>query len=601
VWDDGRRTAVGAAFRASHTPYADVVLRTVEHAFDQYSRSWVAMEVDACESTNVRHEQSQDVLALRASCLDDRLFQLKSLVDVYTTADAKLVEGAAQSAGSLPSLDLCADTTALLASRPPRDPETRQRIDSVRQQLAGANALGLAARYDQGIERSRKILAESQKLNYPRIEAEAQLQLAGLLDGHGDYAESALAYFQALVAAVSAHDEEAAARATLGLTEESGIRQNHFDEGDRWVVLAEAQVRQLQRRDELQGLLYSKRSHLRAGEARYDDAVADATRALAIQQRVLGPDSDSVADTYSILAQVQKRRARYAEALDAARHALAIQQRALGPDHPKLLNTSVDIADVYAASGEPERAFAEYQRTMATLQRVQPDHPLAAFIHNEMGIALASQGKAQEAFEQYQQALRLWEKRFGPCLLTTAGYNNVAEAKLALDQPDEALQYLTHANDMCERNLGSSHLCGLVLDNMGEAFRRLNRPAQALSRFQSSVTALEKALDPKHPALAGPLLGIGRVELGRHNATSAKAPLERALAILEAQPGDGSDLADVRFALAQAMWLTGDQQKAHSLATQAHAAFAKAGPSKQKPLAEATAWMERHRPAVLPQ
>jgi tetratricopeptide (TPR) repeat protein len=591
---------VGAAFRASHTPYADAVLRTVERAFDQYSQSWVAMQVDACETTHVRREQPQEVLDLRVSCLDDRLFQLKSLIDVYMTADAKLVEGAAQSARSLPSLGLCADIAALRAATPPRDPETRKGIVSVRQQLASANALGLTARYDQGIGLAKTTLAEAQKLAYPRIEAEAQLQLARLLDGHGDYADSARAYSQALTVAVATHHDEAAARATLGLTNEIGLRQSHFEDADRWVGLAEAQVGQRQRGDELLGLLYSTRSHLRAAEARYDDALADATRALEIQQRVLGRDSDSVAETYGVLAQTQKLRAQYAEALVAWRRALAIQQRTLGPDHPMLLNTLVGIADVYVASGQPERAVAEYQGALATLQRVQPDHPLAAFIHNELGTAFLTLGKGQEAFEQYEQALALWEKQFGPSLTTTAGLNNLGEAKLALNQPAEALRYLNQANDMCERNLGSSHLCGIVLGNMGEALRQLNRPEQALSRFHSSVTILEKALGPKHPALADPLLGIGRVELGRDGATSAKAPLERALAIREAESGDGVELADVRVALAQALWPTGDHERARNLATQAHATYAKAGPSKRKPLAEVTAWLEHHGSAASP-
>ncbi|MCU1279871.1 MAG: hypothetical protein JWM53_3417, partial [bacterium] len=595
VWDEGRRGAVRRAFIASGAPYAESVLHTVESAFDEYARSWSAMQIDACEATKVRHEQSEEVLELRTRCLDDRLTQLATLASLYTTADAKLVEGAAQSAPSLPSFGLCTDVAALRASTPPRDPETRRRVDAVRQTLATASALGLAARYDRGIELSRGAVAEAQKLKYPRVEAEAALQLARLLDGHGDYAESLRTYHQALVAATAAHWDEAAARAALGLTDESGARLSHFEEADRWVALAEAEVRQLPRQDELLGLLYAKRSALRRSESRYDDALADATRALEIQKRVLGPEHYNVAETYFTLATLQRFRAQLPEALDGYRRAIAIWQRVLGPDHPRLAESLVGLADVYGENGEHERAIVEYSRALASIDRVQPNHPVVAIIHNDLGAELLALGKAQEGFDQYKRALDLWTKRLGPSQEQTIAYNNLGEAKLFLEAPDEALRYLGQGKEMCARNFGTNHLCGLIARNMGEAYRRLGRPDQALAQFEQSLASLEKALGPKHPGLAATLLGIGRVEVAQSAPAKARTTLERALAIAQTQPGDGSEVAEVRFALAQALWLDGKRPEAHALATQAQSVFAGAGATQRKQLAEANAWLARHR------
>jgi tetratricopeptide (TPR) repeat protein/predicted Ser/Thr protein kinase len=594
VWDETRRSAVRAAFLGSHTPYAESVLRTVEHAFDQYSRAWVAMQIDACEDTRVRREEPQEVLDQRTACLDDRLLQLKTLVDVYATADAKVVEGAGQSARSLPSLDRCADKAALRAARPPRDAETRQRVDGVRTQLAHANALGLAARYEPALQVARAALADAQKVDYVRVQAEAELQLARLLDGHGDFADSMKTYHQALVSAVAAHDDESAASATIGLTNETGLRLSHFEEADRWAALAESQVRQLQHQDEQLGVYYSKRSSLRRSESRYDEALADANKALEILERVKGPDDFSVADAEFARAGIQRFRAKIPEALAGYQRAIAILKQTLGPDHPMLASNQIGLADVYGENGEHERAIAEYRLALATIQRVQPDHPLVALIHNDLGSEMFALDRPKEGFDEFEQALNLWKKELGPSQETTIGNNNLGEAKLALDQPAEALEYLTQALELCGKGFGSSHLCGVIHRNMGESFRRLHRLDEAMSRFQSSLTMMEKALGAKHPELVATLLGIGQVELARHQASSAAVTLERALTIREASTSDGVELAEIRFVLGKARWDSGAHDAGRALAIQAQEAYAKAAGQK-KSLEEVSAWLARHR------
>jgi serine/threonine protein kinase/tetratricopeptide (TPR) repeat protein len=595
VWDPGRRVSVRTAFRSSGARYADAVLQTVERAFDDYAQSWLAMDVDACEATRVRREQPSQVLDLRVACLDDRLFQLKTLVDVFATADAKLVEGATQSARSLPSLDLCTDVAALAARTPPRDPEMRRRVEDVRQQLAGANALGLAARYDQGVVAAQKAVAEAQKLDYRPIEAEAELQLGTELDGHGDYRDAEHAFSQALAAATDAHGDELATRATVGLIRELGVRLSKFDDADRWALLGESQARQLQRKDELLGRFYSQRSALRRAESRYDEALADANRALEIQKRALGPDHDSVAETYCNLADIHWYRSHFAEALESYGHCLAIDQRNLGFDHPRVALTLNGMANVYGDSGDHTRALELYQRALEILKRVQPDHPSVALIYNNIGGDLYSQGKASEAFENFKFALEAWQKRFGPSQRTVMALNNMASAKVAMNQPAEALRYAKEGVAMCERVLGPSHqACGVFWGTLGEAHRGTRQLDEALRDFQRAAAVIEKAVGNDHPDLVLPLLGIGRVNLARHAATDAKAPLERALAIREKQPGDGLELADVRFTLAQAWWQIGNRLGARSLVLQAHATYAKAGAGTRQALAETETWLEAH-------
>jgi tetratricopeptide (TPR) repeat protein len=597
VWDDGRRAAVRQAFRNSGKAYAEAALATVERTFDDYAHAWLAMHVDTCEATRVRGEQSEELLDLRMSCLDDRLTQLKTLSDVFTSADGKVVEHAAQSAQSLPGLASCADVAALRAPvAPPRDLESRQRVEAVRQRLARASALRLAARYDEGLRTAHAAVTDAEGLKYAPVIAEAQLRLGELLGDHGDWVDSARALHRGLVAGLEGHHEEAAAWAATELVQAVGVRQAHYDDGDRWAEVAEALAGRIKRNDEILGVLYSHRSEVHERQSKYDDALADATRALALELRVLGPEHATVAGTYHQLGNIYFQRAQYAEALDAFSKSLAIRQRTLGADHPLLAKTHVGMANVYGDSGDHERALQEYQGALAALERAQPDDPDIPMINLNMGDELLAFGRANDAFSHYQSALTDFMKRIGPSLDATLALNNMGDAQLALGQPREALRSYSDGEKMCERVLGPNHqVCGQILGGLGESQRRLGQLDEAAAHFQRSLAVGEKAIGPTHPRLAAPLLGLGRVALARHAPASARPPLERALTIREAQPGDGIELADVRFALAQTLWSTSERPRALTLAEAARAAYAKAGAPARRALDEVTAWLARRR------
>jgi serine/threonine protein kinase/tetratricopeptide (TPR) repeat protein len=596
VWDDARRAAARTAFHQSGKPYAEAALATVERALDAYAGGWVAMRTDACEATHVRGEQSQELLDLRMSCLDGRLIELKTLTDLYASADGAVVEHAAQSAQSLPALAPCADAQALRAPiAAPRDPQTLKRVEGVREQLARADALELAAKYDEGLRVTRAALAETSALKYPPVEAEAQLLLGRLLGAHGDWVESANALHRALVAALAGHHDEVAAKSATTLIQAVGSRQAHYADGLGWAELAEALAGRLQRRDEILSVIYSNRSEVRERESKYDEALADAKRALELELRALGPDHPIVAGTYHQLGNIYFQTAQYPEAVDSFQRSLAIRQRTVGQDHPLLVKPLVGLANVYGDSGDHDRAFAMYQRALAVLKRVNPDDPDIAQITNNLGDEFLWQGRPREAFEHYQAALVDFQKRVGPSLDTTLALNNMGDAKLAMNQPDEALKLYRRGLETCVPVLGGDHqLCGQLQWGIGESNRRLGRLDEAATSFQRSLAVGEKALGPTHPRVAEPLLGLGRVALARHNPAAAKAPLERALAIREAQPGDGIQLADVRFALAQALWL-GDRSRSRELAKQARDVYAKAaGASAHRSLEEANAWLTGH-------
>jgi serine/threonine protein kinase len=183
VWDDERRRAVHAAFGATALAGAEDAFARTAAALDDYARRWVAMHVDACEATQVRGEQSAEMLDLRVECLGDDLEELRAQVDVLARADATTVSKSAQAVRALPRLAACSDAAALRAPiRPPSDEPTRARVEALRGGLARAKAQQRAGRYASALDISRSSSDEATALGYRPVEAEALYLLADVQD-----------------------------------------------------------------------------------------------------------------------------------------------------------------------------------------------------------------------------------------------------------------------------------------------------------------------------------------------------------------------------------------------------------------------------------
>jgi tetratricopeptide (TPR) repeat protein len=174
--------------------------------------------------------------------------------------------------------------------------------------------------------------------------------------------------------------------------------------------------------------------------------------------------------------------------------------------------------------------------------------------------------------------------------------NTLGSIELDRNHPKEALAYFERSLLTGERERKPGSDCSdRPLWGMGEAKRRLGRLDDALADFQQSLSLTEKALGSNHPKLVPALLGVGRACIAGHQESTATMALERALAIRESLPGDGVELADVRFALAQALWKIGDRSRAVELATHARATYETASGVRRAELADVRVWLVQHR------
>ena len=149
------RARIRAAFLATSLKLADTSSSLVMRELDAYAAAWSAAHREACLATRVREEQTEDLMALRMTCLERRRVELAATVDILERPDARL-STAPQLADTLTRLGTAhqrkraTDRAVALLERALDPPVGRRRTLGVRVDQAragpGAPGRGPAAR-----------------------------------------------------------------------------------------------------------------------------------------------------------------------------------------------------------------------------------------------------------------------------------------------------------------------------------------------------------------------------------------------------------------------------------------------------------------------
>jgi hypothetical protein len=353
-----------------------------------------------------------------------------------------------------------------------------------------------------------------------------------------------------------------AARATISLAFVDGLMLRKHDQGQVWIDLAEA----TQARVGDAPLLTAERlfvlGRLLQDEGRGGEAVPHLEKALALQERVLGPEHPEVVRTLDRLAWAQATFERTQEALRTATRALGLCERLLGPEHA---------------------------------QCARPLHTMA--------FVLAQAGRSPEAIPYMERALRIEERTFGPdnpvLVKSLINLSNVQTASGAIGILQRALAIQERAGSVEHPDTA------MILMNLAISEGLLHRDREQLEHAARALPIQEKLLGPDHPDLAMPLVMIGQAHHRLGQPATGLPFLERALAIAEARPiADAyitgrSTRVEIRLALSDTLWALGrDRARARELASGA-LSIARGGGEREnadlaKSAADAEAWLSAH-------
>ncbi|MCB8982655.1 MAG: tetratricopeptide repeat protein [Ardenticatenaceae bacterium] len=138
-------------------------------------------------------------------------------------------------------------------------------------------------------------------------------------------------------------------------------------------------------------------------------------RALAIDEKALGPDHPDTAIDLNNLGLLLKTMGDLAGARPYHERALAIREKALGPDHPDTATSLNNLGGLLQAIGNLAEARPYYESALAINEKaLGPDHPDTAQSLNNLGYLLQAMGNLAGARPYYERALAIREKALGP-------------------------------------------------------------------------------------------------------------------------------------------------------------------------------------------
>ena len=172
-------------------------------------------------------------------------------------------------------------------------------------------------------------------------------------------------------------------------------------------------------------------------QGEFKEAEAVHRRVLAIREKVLGAEHPDTATSMNNLANVLQEQGKdemlspnearaqarfsfqvYTETENLYRKALAIQERSLGPVHPATANTLNNLGTYLDRRGRAQEAEALQRRALDILEKsLGPLHPDTAAMLTTLAVMLDRQGKLTEAEALYRKAVEVARQAGNPRIL----------------------------------------------------------------------------------------------------------------------------------------------------------------------------------------
>jgi serine/threonine protein kinase/tetratricopeptide (TPR) repeat protein len=422
IWETGggprqgetpSKLAIRQAFMATNKPYAADVFASVSRTLNGYVAGWAEMYRESCEATQVRGEQSAEVLDLRMSCLNDRLGGVKALTRVFSEATGPVVENAVNAANGLGDLARCADVPLLRAViKPPGDVATRAKVDDVRHQLAEIKALMNSGRWSEAMRKGPEAVANARTTKYAPVLAESLNVLGFLQHKSGDPRAAEQSLEEAYLAAETSRHDEAKAEAATEQVWAVGYLQGKFAQGESWGRYAASTIQRIGGHERLQAWLLNDLAATYQVEGRLPEAVQAHRQALALKEKVLPPEHPDIATSLGNLALSLQEMERYQEALDYIDRAIVIIEKGLGSAHPDLATQLSNRGEILNSLGRSKEARDSFQRALAIWERELGDeHPNLAYALTGIGQSYLDDHDPRGAIVPLERALKIREEK----------------------------------------------------------------------------------------------------------------------------------------------------------------------------------------------
>ncbi|HXU64693.1 MAG TPA: serine/threonine-protein kinase [Polyangia bacterium] len=426
AWGRDRRVAIERAFASSGNVNAARAFAGVSSLIDDYVGRWVAMYKDSCEATHVRGEQSAEVLDLRMACLAERLSSVRALGDVFSTADAAVVDNAVAAASTLPSLDRCADTEMLRAViKPPEDPAARAKVAALREEVARVRALGDSGQCEKAVVLGTKATQDAKALGYLPVQAEADFAAGRLIDTCLDPSKGVAFLEDAATAAETSRHDQLFVEATVVLAAMYADRLRDIPRAQDNVRHSRAVLARIPGHKLLEAWVDEAESIIELEQGNYERALPLERRAYELRSQIYPGDHYELTNSLTNLGLELHGIGRDGEAEPVCRQAVDMAIRLFGPASARTAMLRVNLAEILTALGRFDEAQRSAEAALATFRRQATGPYLVAYALLDLGRVQFARGNASQAVSTLEESVGLMADQDGAIL---------AEAKFALAQ-----------------------------------------------------------------------------------------------------------------------------------------------------------------------
>jgi len=196
-------------------------------------------------------------------------------------------------------------------------------------------------------------------------------------------------------------------------------------------------------------------------QRRLDAALASYERALALQERALGPEHAYVGGTLRQIGMVLTEQGKLDAATERLERARAIFVKSLGPEHLDVGKALAAIGALRTHQGRLADARDADREAIAILAKnLGDDHLYVAEVRNGLANVLLRMGRAREALAEAERTSAAMEKAPSPGAVLPQALTIAGRASIALGQAADAIAPLERALALEQAATGAAALAG---------------------------------------------------------------------------------------------------------------------------------------------
>ena len=335
---------------------------------------------------------------------------------------------------------------------------------------------------------------------------------------------------------------------------------------------------------------------LQRNNGNLDEAIKLSEEALGISRSLHGENSLESALQLQNLGILHYVRGETDRAEPLLRESLAIYNRVEGRDSPKSTTVLDLLGRVAQSRGQVEEAEQLLTRALS-IQRTSSgaDHPLTIERLHNLATVVQSKGDFETAERQFREVIALCDRILGPShQLSADARDNLAYTLQSRNSFEEAEQYYQEALNLNRKWRGAEHYrVAYDLASLGMLEMDRKRLPEAEQRLREALVIYRKSLPAAHPYIASTLYMLGRTLLDLNEPAAAEGALRESQGIWETQSGvESSEYALVQSALARAWAVLGKIDAAEQAFKQSYAILRNSQGAQGEATLRAQHWME---------